>query len=478
MRAARPLPPLCTASLSSLVSFTLVLLLSPKPEDLGPLTLLCPCTVWALMLADTRHSPTPPAPHHLCEPRLIPAGTLALSCPEGTPHEGQSQKMAKPRVSRGPLPVPLGCTLSTQANANVPTEGSGQTPAHTSDPWVTAPPKLAPSPLPRPGGGGCVLQGSVRGRESTHTPSCDPNTVAPASQQPQDDRGLPQALLLFLLIYNQWGCPGGTNGKEPTCHNARNVRDMGSIPGLGRYLEKGMATHSRILAGESHGQRNLATILGVAKSQTRLKRLSTAQYITYIHSVRNFKLPGPPEPWGQVPSQGSVSAHSLSQSLGLTLTPVSKRLSSVSPTGKPPQAPSPRLQASPTLHRKPQTFLPGLLQVGTACHVQLQPKWTLSHAFCVQTLWFQLTRCVNKRKPKVFLGFFSLTPRGGEGDQAAQLHGDLSSLDSRPREANKHQALLSDPPQSASSSKVASSWEVLRPAHLLLLLPTFTLTVL
>ena len=78
----------------------------------------------------------------------------------------------------------------------------------------------------------------------------------------------------------------------------------------------------------------------------------------------------------------------------------------------------------------------------------------------------------------MFLGFFSLTPRGGEGDQAAQLHGDLSSLDSRPREANKHQALLSDPPQSASSSKAASSWEVLRPAHLLLLLPTFTLTVL
>ena len=175
-----------------------------------------------------------------------------------------------------------------------------------------------------------------------------------------------------------------------------------------------MATHSRILAGESHGQRSLATVLGIAKSQTRLKRLSTAPYITYIHSVRNFKLPGPPEPRGQVPSQGSVSAHSLSQSLGLTLTPVSKRLSSVFPTGRPPQAPSLRLRAPPTLHRKPQTLLPGLLQVGTACHVQLQPKWTLSHAFCVQTLWFQLTRCVNKRKPEVFLGFFS-DPQGWGG---------------------------------------------------------------
>ena len=42
-------------------------------------------------------------------------------------------------------------------------------------------------------------------------------------------------------------------------------------------LEEGMATHSSILPGESHGQRSLAgyTVHRVAKSQTRLKRLST-----------------------------------------------------------------------------------------------------------------------------------------------------------------------------------------------------------
>ena len=34
------------------------------------------------------------------------------------------------------------------------------------------------------------------------------------------------------------------DGKEPAC----NVRDLDSIPGLGRSLEKGMATHSSILA--------------------------------------------------------------------------------------------------------------------------------------------------------------------------------------------------------------------------------------
>ena len=41
--------------------------------------------------------------------------------------------------------------------------------------------------------------------------------------------------------------------------NAGDVRDMGSIPGLGRYLEKGMASHSSILAWriqwtEEHGR--------------------------------------------------------------------------------------------------------------------------------------------------------------------------------------------------------------------------------
>ena len=40
------------------------------------------------------------------------------------------------------------------------------------------------------------------------------------------------------------GFPGGSDDKESAC----NARDLGSIPGLGRSLEKGMATHSNILA--------------------------------------------------------------------------------------------------------------------------------------------------------------------------------------------------------------------------------------
>ena len=40
------------------------------------------------------------------------------------------------------------------------------------------------------------------------------------------------------------GFPGGSAGEESAC----NVGALGSIPGLGRSLEKGEATHSSILA--------------------------------------------------------------------------------------------------------------------------------------------------------------------------------------------------------------------------------------
>ena len=40
------------------------------------------------------------------------------------------------------------------------------------------------------------------------------------------------------------GCPAGSDGKESAC----SAGDMGLIPELGRSLEKGMATHSSILA--------------------------------------------------------------------------------------------------------------------------------------------------------------------------------------------------------------------------------------
>ena len=47
-----------------------------------------------------------------------------------------------------------------------------------------------------------------------------------------------------VTISATWGFPGGSDGKESAC----NAGDPGSIPGPVDLLEKGMATHSRILA--------------------------------------------------------------------------------------------------------------------------------------------------------------------------------------------------------------------------------------
>ena len=61
------------------------------------------------------------------------------------------------------------------------------------------------------------------------------------------------------------GIPGGSDGKESAC----NVGDPASIPGMGRNLEKGMATYSSILAWRIPMDREAwwATVYGVTKSQ-------------------------------------------------------------------------------------------------------------------------------------------------------------------------------------------------------------------
>ena len=58
------------------------------------------------------------------------------------------------------------------------------------------------------------------------------------------------------------GFPCGSAGKESTC----NAGDLGSISVLGRYPEKGKATHSSILAWRIPW----TIVHGVAKSQTQL----------------------------------------------------------------------------------------------------------------------------------------------------------------------------------------------------------------
>ena len=70
----------------------------------------------------------------------------------------------------------------------------------------------------------------------------------------------------------QWGLPSGSVGKEST-RSAGDTGETGSIPGLGRPLEEGMAIHSSILAQEitwPEEPGRLYIVHGAAKSQMQL----------------------------------------------------------------------------------------------------------------------------------------------------------------------------------------------------------------
>ena len=69
--------------------------------------------------------------------------------------------------------------------------------------------------------------------------------------------------------------------------NARDVRDMGSIPGWGRSLGGGHGNPLQYSCLENPMDSGAwwATVHGVTKSQTRLKRLSTQQY----HLMDSFR---------------------------------------------------------------------------------------------------------------------------------------------------------------------------------------------
>ena len=65
-----------------------------------------------------------------------------------------------------------------------------------------------------------------------------------------------------------WESPGTSLVAQMVNNQSATQETLGSIPGSGTR-EKEMATHSSILAGESHGQRSWwATVHGVAKSWT------------------------------------------------------------------------------------------------------------------------------------------------------------------------------------------------------------------
>ena len=67
--------------------------------------------------------------------------------------------------------------------------------------------------------------------------------------------------------------------------SARDIRDAGLIPGSGRSLEEGMATHSSILAWRIPWIKEPG---GVAESQTRLKQLSSGFVIAFLPRSKRF----------------------------------------------------------------------------------------------------------------------------------------------------------------------------------------------
>ena len=79
-----------------------------------------------------------------------------------------------------------------------------------------------------------------------------------------------------LCRYNHNGFPGGTAGKESACNAGTQVQ---SLDGEGP-LQKRTTSHSCILPGEFHGQRNLA-----GYNLWGCNELDTTERLTYTKSV-------------------------------------------------------------------------------------------------------------------------------------------------------------------------------------------------
>ena len=101
--------------------------------------------------------------------------------------------------------------------------------------------------------------GSSDGKASAYSVE-DPGSIPGSGRPPGERNGNP--LQYFYPhppkkgLKEIFGFPGGSHGKV----SVYNVGDLGSIPGLRSFLEKEMATHSRVLPRKSHGQRSLVSM--------------------------------------------------------------------------------------------------------------------------------------------------------------------------------------------------------------------------
>ena len=89
----------------------------------------------------------------------------------------------------------------------------------------------------------------------------------------------------LLNAQSMSGFPGGANSKEPVC-NAGNIRDAGSIPGLGRHPGGGNGNLLQYSCLENPMDRGAwwAMVHGVTKSWTWLKWLSTMSKEQYAEN--------------------------------------------------------------------------------------------------------------------------------------------------------------------------------------------------
>ena len=83
---------------------------------------------------------------------------------------------------------------------------------------------------------------------------------------------------MFIHFHIIYGFPGGASGKEPAS-NAGDIRDVSSIPGLGRSPGGGHGNPLQCSCLENPRDRGAwwAAISGVTQSQTQLKRLQQQQ---------------------------------------------------------------------------------------------------------------------------------------------------------------------------------------------------------
>ena len=83
-----------------------------------------------------------------------------------------------------------------------------------------------------------------------------------------------EMLNIYLKLSHNLNFPGNSDSKENACNAEDQVWSLGQED----TLWKAIATHSSILAGESHGQRSLACY-----SPWGHKELDTTEQLTYLN---------------------------------------------------------------------------------------------------------------------------------------------------------------------------------------------------